>query len=275
MIKMGSRLNLEGDFGFFKSYRNENSIVMEVRNNFLQSTTDLDSRDLLLQYFDLISDCDSIKTILILDAPDKTGFNEYFDLFYHVYDSSLGISILHRMYNTISQIVLKIVELNKIVIHANSGKVITPFLNMSLSCDYRMIADNTLFQNPYLEMETLPIGGGAFFLSKMLGHGKTYAILLEGKDIPAEKALKQGIVNRVVSQKILKDEAIQVTRLLAQHPAIAISGIKKQTNYALKDLKNYLDFESGEFQKIIMQPDFWKKFGKKIKTYRQHLSNAA
>jgi len=83
------------------------------------------------------------------------------------------------------------------------------------------------------------------------------------------------MVNRVVPGEKLKSEAIQVAKFLGQHPAVALSGIKKQTNYVLKDLKNYLDFESGEFQKIIMQPDFWKKFGKKIKMYRQYVLNAA
>ena len=76
------------------------------------------------------------------------------------------------MYNVIDQLVLAIMGLNKIVIHANSGKVISTFLNISLACDYSIIADNTVFQNPYIDLGTVPKGDGAFFLSKKLGASK-------------------------------------------------------------------------------------------------------
>ena len=82
--------------------------------------------------------------------------------------------------------------MSQIVIHADSGNVLPLFLNISLACDYRIVADNTLFQNPCLEFGLVPKGGGAFFLSKIMGGSKAYEFLLSEEDIAAEEALRLG-----------------------------------------------------------------------------------
>jgi len=37
-------------------------------------------------------------------------------------------------------------------------------LHISLACNYGIVTDNTVFQNPYLELDLVPKGGGPFFL---------------------------------------------------------------------------------------------------------------
>jgi len=78
-------------------------------------------------------------------------------------------------------------ELNKIVVHADSGEVIPLFLKVNLACDYRVVAENTVFRNPCLELGLDPKGGGGFFLSKMLGRSKALEVLLYEGDIPAKE----------------------------------------------------------------------------------------
>jgi len=46
--------------------------------------------------------------------------------------------------------------------------VLPLFLNISLAYDYRIVADNTVFENLCLEYGLVPKGGGAFFLTKIL-----------------------------------------------------------------------------------------------------------
>jgi len=60
--------------------------------------------------------------------------------------------------NVYDQLILKIVGFNKPVIYADCDEVIPLFLNMSLACDYRIVATHTIFQKPYFELETLPKG---------------------------------------------------------------------------------------------------------------------
>jgi len=155
------------------------------------------------------------------------------------------------MYNAVNQFILTIMGFDKIVVHAGGGKVISLFMNTSLACDYRMVADNTVFQNPYLELDLVPKGGGAFFLSQMLGRGKAFEILLSGKDITAQEAMRLGIVDKVVPQAELEEAARKVAKSFARKPGRSLSGIKTLLSYSLKDLKDSLELENQLLLRMV------------------------
>jgi 2-(1,2-epoxy-1,2-dihydrophenyl)acetyl-CoA isomerase len=141
--------------------------------------------------------------------------------------------------------------MNQIVIHADSGNVLPLFLNISLACDYRMVADNTLFQNPCLEFGLVPKGGGAFFLTQRVGASKAGELLLSEDDIPAEEALRLGLVDRVVALNDLRETAMKKAEEYACKPARSLRCIKRLINFSLKELYEYLEFETHELTKMI------------------------
>ena len=125
------------------------------------------------------------------------------------------------------------------------------FLNISLACDYRIAADNTVFQNPCLEYGLVPKGGGAFFLSKILGVSKAYKMMLSEEDVRAEEALKLGLVDEVVPLAELQDTALKVAGQFARKPVSSLRCCKRLLNYSFKDLREYLEFETEELTKSI------------------------
>ena len=151
---------------------------------------------------------------------------------------------------------MEIVHLDKIVIHANSGNVISLLFNLSLACDYRIAADNTTFQNLYLDVGLLPMGGGAFFLSRRLGRGKSYDVLLNQKEISAVEAMRLGIVEKIVPSDKLEMFTLKIAHRFAKKPAHSLTGIKRLLNYSLFGLKEYLEFENAELLRTIHSKDF-------------------
>ena len=244
-------------YGFFSAEQTDEIMVMRFKEDSLFHITDLMARDAMLDYFDRISEDDSVKVILIISSPNKSGIEEYFEFYQRLSKSKWDHNTIHRLCNVVDQFILKIVGLNKIVIHANSGRVISLFLNISLACDYRIIGDNTVFQNPYIELGLVPKGGGPFFLSRMLGISKAYEILLSNEDLSADEALHLGIVEKVVPLDKLEGAALDVAHRFALKPAQTLSGIKKLLNYSVKDLKDYLDLENKELLRIVEQ-SFWE-----------------
>ena len=247
--KMAVKVDLDEECEFFKAERLDDVIILRLKENLLFRTTDLNARDKVLDYFDQVSITDSIKVVVIMSSPEIKGSEEYFVFYHRVLSSRLYDKDVHRLHNVFTQIILRIVDLNKIVINANSGRVISLFLNFSLACDYRIIADNTVFQNPYYKLGLVPIGGGAFFLSKRLGRSKALEILLSDRDITADEAMKLGIVDKVVSQEELEKAALDTARRFAQKPGRSLAGLKKLINYSIIDLKDYMALEYKELIK--------------------------
>ncbi len=248
---MANNVALENECEFFTAERLDEIVILRLKENLLFRATDLSERDKVIDYFDQVSITDSIKVVVFMSSPEVKGSEEYFDFYHRILSSRLYDKDVHRLHNVFTQIILRIVELNKIVVHANSGRVISLFLNFSLACDYRIVADNTVFQNPFYKLGLVPIGGGAFFLSRRLGRSKALEILLSDTDITAGEAMKLGIVDKVVSQEELEKTAVDTARYFAQIPARSLAGLKKLINYSMNDLKDYMTIEYKELIKVL------------------------
>ena len=248
---MRKKINLEGDFEFFSGERIGSILLLGMKRDFMFHVTNLSAKTIFFDYLDMVSRNDSLKVVVILGSPGKTGRNEYKEFYTQVIQTILDVSAVYKMFNAVDQLILKIVEMNQIVIHADSGNVLPLFLNISLACDYRMVADNTVFQNPCLEFGLVPKGGGAFFLTKSMGATKAYEILLSEDDITAEEALRLGLVDKVVPLNDLRQTVTKKAEEYAGKPARSLRCIKRLIGFTLKDLSEYLEFETRELTNMI------------------------
>jgi 2-(1,2-epoxy-1,2-dihydrophenyl)acetyl-CoA isomerase len=252
--EMGKKLNIERTFNFFSGELIENILLLRFRENLIFHATNLKDRNTILKYLDLVSRDDTIKVILILNSPQMASSEEYIEFYNQVFQSKLDTNAALKMLHAVDQFILKLRQMDQLVIHTLSGKVIPMFLNVSLSCDYRIIADNTVFQNPCIRYGLAPKGGGAFFLSKMFGISKAFEILLSEEDITANEALRLGLVNKVVPLSELQGEALKVAENYALKPTSSVRCIKRLLNFHLKDLEEYLAYETQEIGDIIRRP---------------------
>ncbi len=236
---------------FFSAKRIDDIAVLNFKESLLLQAIDMKAKTFLFDCLEHISKNDAIKVVLIIGSPDKTGSEEYFAFYRQVFESKLDQYAINRLYNAVNQFIMQIVDFNKLVVHADSGKVISLFMNVSLACDYRIVADNTVFQNPCVELGLVPKGGGAFFLSKKLGASKAFEILLSGKDITAQEAMRLGIVDKVVPLAELNEAALKVAKSFARKPSGSMSGVKRLINYSIRDLKDCLELENRVLLRLL------------------------
>jgi enoyl-CoA hydratase/carnithine racemase len=237
--------------GFFSLKQFDDIATLKLGKNFLPNAIDLAIENPLLGVFNHIADSNEVKVLVIMNCLEQIGCEEYIDFCRQVMDAEADRKSIQRMCNVYDQLILKIVSFNKPVIYADCDEVIPLFLNMSLACDYRIVATHTIFRKPYFEIETLPKGGSAFFLSKLLGYSKAKQLLMSEKDLNALEALEMGIVDQVVPYSKLEETAIQIAQDLSKRSIRSLEGIKRLINYTMKDIQDYLDFESFELLKTL------------------------
>jgi len=105
---------------------------------------------------------------------------------------------------------------------AGAGAVI------ALACDLRIAAPSAkvsfLFTKVGLTGADM---GAAWLLPRVVGMGRASEILLLGDPVPAEEALRIGLVNRVVPEERLAEETAAVARRLADGPQAGILETKR------------------------------------------------
>jgi len=256
-------LNVEDNL--FSAKQIDNIAIVSFKKNLIRQLTNLNLKKFLFDYLHEVSEDKGIKIVLILGSPEKIGGKELIELYGELSGPTSHIYDIAKIYNAINQFILMIHGINKMVVHADNGEVLSLFLNISLACDYRIIGDKTLFQYPTLELGLVPKGGGIFFLSKNIGSCKTMELLLSGKDITAQEALEMGLVDKVVPSESLYEAAIQVARNFARKPMHFISDAKKLLNFPLDDLAGFLERENELLLESVRSEKFRNRLEQQLK----------
>lgn len=90
---------------------------------------------------------------------------------------------------------------------------------LAMSCDIRVAADNARFGLPETNLGILPGAGGTQRLSRLVGLGRAQEMILTGRIIDAEEALRIGLVTSVVPAEELMHSAHETARtILAKGP---------------------------------------------------------
>ncbi len=208
----------------------------------LFAATDLQHKNRILKCLEQAGAERSIRALVILGSPHKSGRDEYRDFFQTAVNAN--DQFINKMLNSFNQIILQIVKMPKPVISVDSGAVLSQFMHMSLACDYRIVAENTVFQKAYLSHNMVPKGAGAFFLRRLVGTGKAFEILTSDEEMSAGQALSLGLVNEVVPGDVLEETAMERARCMARIPGNTVAGVKRLLAHPIRELEEYLDMEN-------------------------------
>lgn len=238
----------------------EEIALIRLKGGLVRHLTNLNVKEDWFRYLHEVRSNKRIKVVLIMGNPEKLKRREMFKLLCDIAKSPSSTFEPTRVYNAVNQLILFIRSMDKLVIHADSGDVLSLFLNISLACDYRIISDKTVYLYPTQALGLVPKGGGIYFMSKSIGPGKTLEIMLSGRDISATEALELGLVDRVVPQETFEDEAMEVARMFAQKPASLIRGVKKLLIAATEDhMADFLEKENRLLLDRFREEDFQRQ----------------
>lgn len=108
------------------------------------------------------------------------------------------------------------------VIAALKGAVIGGSFERALHCDLRIAASDAVMALPEVSHGLVPDTGGVARLFAMAGPSITKDMVLTGRRITADEALRYGIVSRVVAPEELDDVVAAVAHELAKAPPFAV-----------------------------------------------------
>ncbi len=108
--------------------------------------------------------------------------------------------------------------LSKPVIAAIEGHAVAGGLELALWCDLRVAAENAVF-GVYCRRFGVPlIDLGTVRLPRLIGHSHALDLILTGRGVSGEEALRMGLANRMVAAGQALDAAMELARAMAALP---------------------------------------------------------
>lgn len=152
---------------------------------------------------------------------------------------------------------LALARLPRPVVGALHGFVSGAGFNLALGCDLLLCEPATRFNQAFVRLGLVPDTGGTWHLPRAIGQRRALELLLLGEFVDAERALELGIVNRVVPQERLLDEARALARRLAAGPTRAYAEIRRLVREAATStLAEALDAEREAQLRVAGTADF-------------------
>jgi enoyl-CoA hydratase len=112
--------------------------------------------------------------------------------------------------------------LGKPVIAAVEGHAVAGGLELAAWCDLRIAAEDAVF-GVFCRRWGIPLmDGGTIRLTRLLGHSHALDLILTGRGVSGEEALRMGLANRLVPTGEALDAAIALARELAFLPQAAL-----------------------------------------------------
>jgi enoyl-CoA hydratase len=111
-------------------------------------------------------------------------------------------------------------QLSKPVIAAVEGHAVAGGLELALWCDLRVAAETAVF-GVYCRRWGVPlIDGGTIRLPRVVGQGIAMDLVLSGRPVLADEALRIGLANRVVPEGRAREAAVAWAHELAALPQV-------------------------------------------------------
>jgi len=144
----------------------------------------------------------------------------------------------------------------KPVIAAVNGYAFGGGCELALACHVRLASENAVMGLPEVKLGIIPGYGGTQRLPRLIGPGRALELILSARSIKAEEAERIGLVNRVLPQATLIDEAVALAEsMLANGPLAVAAALECVVRGMSLPLDQGLRFESGRFGILASSED--------------------
>ena len=199
---------------------------------------------------------DSVRVIILTGEGDK-AFSAGADI---EYMSKISPDE-SEVYAKLGQEVTATIEnVTKPTIAAVNGFALRGGCEVAMSCDIRIASDNAKLGQPEVTIGIPPGWGGTQRLMRIVGIAKAKELVFSGKMIKATEAKEIGLVNNVVSQESLMEEAMNMAKAIAANASLAVHMSKSAINTGRNaDLDTGLSVELLAWRNCFSDPEREKR----------------
>jgi len=164
---------------------------------------------------------------------------------------------LNKELHGFHKMLLKIRDLDAIVIAGINGNTAGGGCEFSLGCDLRVMSSGDYFIGlPETNIGILPGGGGTQRLARLIGTSRALDLIVHGQLISNTKAYEYGIINKILPEESFFDSLEEYCQNLANRAPIALREVKRVIHKGMDlPLEEALFHEQQAFNKTMNSKD--------------------
>jgi enoyl-CoA hydratase/carnithine racemase len=142
------------------------------------------------------------------------------------------------------------------MIAAIEGFALGGGFELALCCDLIIASPTATFGLPEVGLGLIPGEGGTQLLPRRIGLNRAADLLLTGRRVGAEEALRMGFIDRVVPQGMARSSARDLAQEIATKSPISLRAAKRALKEGLDvDLATGLEIENAAWEEAAFSAD--------------------
>ncbi|WP_298373482.1 enoyl-CoA hydratase [uncultured Bradyrhizobium sp.] len=147
-------------------------------------------------------------------------------------------------------------SVRKPTIAALPGPAVGAGLAIAMACDIRIAAQSAFISTGYLRVALSGDYGMAWLLTRLVGTSRARELMFTSEKVDATRCEQIGLVNRVVPDETLQDEAFALAKSMAEGPTLALRYMKDNLDEALQfDFATARDHEAERLIRLTTTAD--------------------
>jgi 2-(1,2-epoxy-1,2-dihydrophenyl)acetyl-CoA isomerase len=162
----------------------------------------------------------------------------------------------HALENTYHPFLRKLRDLPIPIVTAVNGAAAGVGMSIALMGDLVVASKAAYFLQAFTRIGLVPDGGSTWLLPRLIGLARAKELSLLAERLPAEKAAEWGLINRVVGENELMEEALKLANQLAEGPASLAITRSLYWQSPLNSYEEQLDLERASQERAGKTEDF-------------------
>jgi enoyl-CoA hydratase len=147
-------------------------------------------------------------------------------------------------------------RLTKPLVAGVAGYALGGGCELAMLCDVIIAAENARFGQPEINVGLMPGAGGTQRLTRSVGKYVAMDVVLTGRMLSAEEALRYGLAARVVPPELVVEEAVRLGKELASKPPISVRLAKEAVTRAFEGrVDDGIEYERKLFYLLFATQD--------------------
>ncbi len=200
--------------------------------------------DELLNALTRVAEDREVRVLLVTGAGDK-AFIAGADI-----AAMQGMSALEaQTFSEKGQRVMQAIEALAVpVIALVNGYALGGGCELAMSCDWIIASEGAVFGQPEVNLGIPPGFGGTQRLARLVGRARALELVITGRNVKPDEALRIGLVNEVVAGAQLTGKGLEMARLIVAKAPVAVRVAKQAVQRGLDlDLANGCVLETSLF----------------------------
>src|SRR3954452_2708269 len=149
-----------------------------------------------------------------------------------------------------------VADIPRFVIAAVTGYALGGGCELALACDWRIAADDARLGQPEILLGIIPGGGGTQRLPRLVGAARAKEIMITGRQVGADEALRIGLVDELAPKADVLERALAKAADVASGAVVAQGYVKAAVDEGIETTLAWgLDREGDLFEKVFTTED--------------------